>query len=409
MTWPTPSKLALAAECVYPWSVHAPAWPDEPRSDDASFGSAFHRAMQVAVVTGVSPGILEQIADAYDLAPADRTKLLSCVELGADLLSLTCVEYRAAEVSFLYDVAKDTAVVLDQALERDQVPPGFIHGTVDMLEAWDGGLEISDWKTGGRSGELDVRRDPQLRTYALMAARAFRRSAVKVAILHVGESDIVPEVYDLDGFDLATIRGQLVAQLAKVDAGGPPRPGRHCTAKYCPIVSQCPVTLKALAEVQAATDAQLPMTLTIESPEQAARVRIGLVTVEKQLEQYKAELRRYLDTHGAIEIAPGVLYGKVERDGNERIEAETPGAQAALRELLGEQADMALEVSTSKAAIERAARAYAKAKGIEGKGSLKQVVDPVLGRLRLLGAIKQGAKQVRYDEIVLKKAKGEAA
>lgn len=406
--WPTPSKLALADECVYPWHRLAPPWPEEVRSDDASFGSAFHDAMHVAAVFGISPAVLEQVADKYELAPAERTKLLGAVEVAVEeAFEQREVSFRAGEVSFLYNVAADTAQVLPEAL--DNPPPGFVHGTVDLVELVEGEVFISDWKTGGRSGELDVKSDRQLGTYALMAARAFGRRRVGVLILHAGEEGVRPEQHLLDAFDLATIRGRLIETLAKVDAGGPPRPGRHCTTKYCPIVSHCPATLKALAEVQQATDAQLAMHYFIDTPEQAARVRVGLKTIEKALEHYQAALRLYVDKHGAFEIAPGVLYGKVERDGNERVVAETPGAQAALRELLGDAADIALEVSTSKAAIDRAARAAAKARGIEGKGALKQVTDPVYARLRQLGAIKQGAPRVQYDEIVLKKAKGEAA
>jgi hypothetical protein len=411
VTWPTPSKLALADACAYPWHRLAPAWPEQTTSSDATFGSAFHAAMHVAAVWGgISEAVLEQVAAAHQLTPGDETRLLGCVEHGAELLSLTCPDFRAGEVSILYDVAADTARILPEALERDAIPPGHIHGTLDLVEAWDNGLEIGDWKTGERSaGELAIKTDPQLRTYALLAARAFGRDRVQVALLHASESGIVPDRAELDAFDLACARAALRATLAKVDAGGPPVPGRHCTTKYCPIVASCPATQRALAEVQAAADAQLPMQLTITSPEQAARVRVGLKTVEKALEQYQAELRRYIDEHGAIEIAPGVLYGKVEREGNERVDAEVVGVVTALQELLGDAADEALEVSTSKAAIERAARKAAKDRGLTGKGALKQVTDPVYARLRQLGAIKQGAPQVRYDEILVKKAKGEAA
>jgi hypothetical protein len=413
--WPTPSKLGLVRLCVYPWSRQAPAWPKcEPKSHDAQFGTAFHRAMALAAVMGISPGLLEQVADEHGLTPSERTKLLGCVEAAIfEVLEhrIEEIEYRAAEVSILYDVAADTARVLPEALERDQIPEGHIHGTVDLVERIHGEWVISDWKTGGRSGELDVMSDPQLRTYALMVARAFGAPRVGVVIIHVDEHGVVPDQHMLDGFELHVARAALRADLALVEAGGPPRPGRHCASKYCPIVAECPATLRALAEVQSSVDAQLPMQLLpLDAlPEQAARVRVGIRAVEKQLAYYQAALEAWVDANGSVEIAPGVRYGKIERDGNERIDAEQPGAVAAVRELLGEQADLALEVSTSKAAIERAARARAKALGDTAKGAIKRHTDPVLDRLRSIGAIRQGAPSTRYDEVAVKATKKERA
>lgn len=418
MTWPTPSKLALADLCVFPWSPLAPEWPERAPSDDASFGSAFHRAMECAAVVGLSPSILEQIASQHDLTPSDQTRLLGCAEHGVELLEALAehmgpLRLRAAEVSILYDVTRDTAEVLDEPLARDQIPPGHIHGTIDLVEIdEDGHLELYDWKTGERSaGELAIKTDAQLRTYALMAARAFKKPSARVTLLHASESGIVPDSAELSPFDIACARAELVKTLAKVDAGGPPVPGRQCHAKYCPIHSRCPVTLRALAQVEAAVDAfELPMPAAIATADEARRTRIGLKMVEAALEERRAALRAFVDEHGPIEVAPGILWGRIELDGNERVEAETPGAVATIQELLGkEAADKALEVSTSKAALERGARVAAKARGIEGRGAVKQVLDPVMAKLREIGAIKQGAPQVRYDEIQAKKAKGEAA
>jgi len=226
---------------------------------------------------------------------------------------------------------------------------------------------------------------------------------VDVVLLHVSEDGVHPSEAHLDAWELELARAELRGTLAKVDEGGSPSPGRHCSTRYCPIVGECPATQRALSEVQSAADAQLPMGLTIESPEHAARVRHGIKAVEKALEQYRAALYAYVTEHGAIEVAPGILFGRIERDGNERIDAEVVGAVSAIQELLGEHADLALDISTSKAAIERGARAYVKAHGVAGRGALKTVVDPVLARLRDIGAIKQGPPSVRYDEIQTKK------
>ncbi len=412
MSWPTPSKLALAAACAYPWHRFAPAWPEQVTSTDATFGSAFHEAMHIAAVWGsLTEGVLEQVAARHGLTPSDETRLLACVEVAIEevLLERDEVTHRAGEVSILYNVAADTARVLPEALARDAIPAGHIHGTIDLVEVVGGEVIISDWKTGGRSGELDIGTDPQLRTYALMAARAMGAERVGVVLLHAAEDGVTPDQAVLDGFDLACSRAALLTTLAHVDVGGPPVPGRHCATKCCPIVASCPATLKALAEVQAAAEAQLPMVLAIESAEQAARVRHGIKAVEKALEQYRASLYAYVTAHGAIEVAPGILFGRIEREGNERIDAEVVGAVAAIQELLGEHADLALEISTSKAAIERGARAYVKAHGVPGRGALKTVAEPVLTRLRSLGAIKRGSPSTRYDEINVKKSKGEAA
>lgn len=417
MTWPTPSKLPLLRECSYPWHRLAPAWPAvEPKSDDASFGTAFHRCMQIAAVMGISPVIRQAVAESEGLTPSEASKLALCVDAAIfEVLEQRAdeVRFRAAEVSILYDVARDTAHVLPDALDRDKVPEGFIHGTIDLVECIAGEWFIEDWKTGARSGELDPRQDPQLSTYALMASRAFGATRLGVVILHADEHGVSPDQHLLDAFDLGVARAALLRDLAETDSGKPPRPGRHCATQYCPIVAECPATQRALAEVQAAVEAQLPMELLAPDapPEAAARERVGIKALERALEFHRAALHAWVDANGSIEIAPGVRFGKIERDGNERIEAETPGTVAAVRELLGPMAaDVALEVSTSKAAIERGARVRAKELGDTGKGALKRITEPVLERLRSLGAIRQGAPQIRYDEIVLKTKKaGEAA
>jgi hypothetical protein len=412
MTWPTPSKLALAEACAFPWHPQlAPAWPVDPPSSDAAFGTAFHRAMQCAAVLGVSPTILEAIVEENGITPGDQTKLLGCVEVGVELLEQSEPHFRASEVSILYDVEKDTARLLPEALERDEIPPGFIHGTVDLLEQHVPSVAvIIDWKTGERSAvELDVREDWQLRTYALMAARALGVAAVEIEIRHVTEAGVVPDRHRLDGFDLADARGKLRRLLAQVDAGGAPNPGRHCTTRYCPMVGACPATQKALAEVQQSLEAQIPMGLVIRNHDEARQVRVGLKVVEKALEQYKAALHAYVDQHGAFELAPDVLYGRTETAGDRRIDAGVAGAIDAINDHFEEDADIALEVSTSFAAIDRAARATAKRKGIAGKGAVKQVTEPLLERLQQMGAIRQGGPKKRYEDIVVKAKKGEAA
>jgi hypothetical protein len=94
-------------------------------------------------------------------------------------------------------------------------------------------------------------------------------------------------------------------------------------------------------------------------------------------------LKEYADSEGGIEVKPGVRWSRREYV-TERITINDSARQTLERELPG-----ALQVSTSKEAIRRAA----KAAGLDAKAVEKEL----LATLRLAGAVK-ATTTAKYDE-----------
>lgn len=246
-----------------------------------------------------------------------------------------------------------------------------ISGTVDVIYLEGDALTalVVDWKTGAADSVPHPDRNWQLRGAALMVAVAHpKMGVVRPALCHFtaagaldhdarGEPYAGEWVYGapLNAADLDTIESELRALLARARA---PEPqlirGNHCTA--CPSRAACP----ALAAELRALSPMSGELVTVE--EQAARA----------VEVLPA-LRRYLDDveRGARAIADANGGRLVLSDGREYVrETYYPATydpevtRVVLAELLDseERALAAIDVSTSRAAIERAVGGSAKTK-----------------------------------------------
>lgn len=403
----SPSKVRLAQLCGYPWSADAPAWPNVPAGEAAIFGTAVHDAAEhIARHSGI-PNI-EEIANKYRLTPAKEKELGECareVHLFIEA-ELDQVEELFPEVAIAFDPATGTARHLRPKFHRDysDAKPHEIAGSMDLVfKRTDGALVVRDWKTGFKqSQDLDVRTDPQLMTYALMAQRLFGGVRIVVQIAHVSPNGIRIDEVEIDIFDIDAHYASLVDLLeATLGKHREPSPGPHCHSQYCPLVSVCPNTQALIASV-GEVDPELPFSPEIRSPAHAVSLYHQLRIFREAHEQVDAALKEYASKQ-PIEVEPDLFYGAVEMKGRERIDADVAGAVAIIRKHLEDSADIALEVSTSKAALERGARHLLNARGEMKRGALKGTVDPILEELRTHGALKQGPDYVEVK--TFKKAK----
>lgn len=405
--WPAPSKYALADACGFPWGPNAPRWP--PRSTyvptpDALFGRAVSRVVELCVTWGADALVLvDDVAQEQGLADDQTLRLHSVSEaIATDLDEIRpSLSFCASEVVIVLNVASGR-VRWGAGGEGFRPPSGCISGTLDVLAVRaDGTVVIRDYKSGFKQArELVSRRDPQIRAYALMAGRLFRGSRVVVELAHVHEEGVRVDFAAFDALELGLIHQEIRDRMQRVSATTTPTPGPHC--RRCPIVSACPVTGKALERAVAATDAY-PIVAdpkAIQSAEHAASMHRRLTMIEEGAPRIRAALQAWVLEHGDVEIEPGVFYGRVVVDGREKVTLDVPRAAEVVRKHLGEGAgwEAGVELDASKASLERGAKARAKELGIEGRGSVKQVLDPLLSELREMGAIKQGAPFEKVSE-----------
>lgn len=412
MRLPSASKLDLAAICLFPWTSGL-RWPRDVSSSQAEYGRALHRVAELAV------GLVLVLSKAYGLA-LDDTWLLAYAWLeyghgieGAALRSFraAAAELRAnvaelgseevyAEVALFFDLVAGSArfTTIEAIRDYKQRGKNEIALIIDLIYFDDAGRpHVRDWKTGKGATETDARDSAQLRLCGLAAARAFGWRDLVIEFGHVSADGIELDAAELSAFDLDVMAGELLEMRQRMEEPARPSPGTHCRSMYCPIVAECPITKTALASVYAGPMG-LPMSAEIISAEHLVSVRQRRKMVEAALETIKHAEHAWVLKNGPVEVAPGILYGARQHDGREQIDLDVPGALTALRAELGEHTDTALEITSSKAAIGRAAAKAAP------KGQKAALERKVMGKLRELGALKSGAPYVVYEEFQKEKA-----
>ena len=127
-----------------------------------------------------------------------------------------------------------------------------------------------------------------------------------------------------------------------------------------------------------------PVTLEIQSPEQASAALVRLRQVQAACEQMEALLKLYADTHEGITLPNGKRWVKVPQE-RESINLSGPEMAAGISALSAAGVDDAVETkaTTTKAAIERSF----KAKGLKGK-ELRTATETLLSELRAAGVVR---------------------
>jgi len=297
------------------WARPDAEWYDTT-SAAADRGTRFHRAIAL-YVNGV---------EGLPLAPdEDIAGLFASARAWVDHFGR---EKLAAEVAFAWDPHTDTAERIP-AVERDyQAAHGHLCGTADLVavsRATRAGY-IADWKTGDASNA-----GPQLRTLALMLARAEGLDMVTVEALQVDETGVTHLCTEtLDAFALAAVSGDLAEAVSSVPTAEPV-PGPHCGEHYCPARATCPAVVERVERdiIPAASLVRHRWGVRISSPDHAAWLYEQAKAVEAAARLVKDAVRAYVPEAGLV-----LEDGSVLKEGTRNMPRfQKDVAVALLREL----------------------------------------------------------------------------
>jgi hypothetical protein len=296
-----------------------------------------------------------------------------------------------SEVRVAYDVVTRQGRILGEGGGRDYgaARENEIAGSIDVLGADGDSVVVIDWKTGFRDVD-PARRNWQLWGYALAACRALGLESAIVRVVYT-QSRFVDE-HAIDPFELAEFADRLehlhgvVATLRAAHARGEPlRTVEGSWCRHCGCKAQCPSKVGLLTRFLGGGGASITgLELT---PAGAAEAYRQIVRVEQIVGDAKRRLNTYVDDHGPIDLGDGVHYGRYVSSGNEALDGAV--TSQAIRDVLGDQAErfeqIAVERSTSKAAIARAAKEIAP----KARGAATRLAGAVIERVRELGGTRR--------------------
>lgn len=360
------SKIDLAKRCQFWLSPHAPSAPKQEQTTYSRRGNEAHAVAEQASRDPSSETVAAS-PWAASVALADET-----VPDGA----------RFEEVAYAWDCGSNTARELTTNGHRDysMARKNEIVGTADLVVVCEDRVFVRDLKTGRGARDTEAIDSMQLQFLALCAARVHGKSSATIELYHLDEDPerCYGDREDLTAIDLYDIETELADLWSAIDgAQAVPIPGTHCYSSWCPIRQVCPATMATLARIDEAAHRGLPMAPTIDNDDQAARVVVGMKVVESafeyNLKAWKEQLRAYVDRNGPIDMGEGEKYGAVEVSKDSiRI---THDHIATIERVMGAgNARLAVGVSTSKAAIERACKSLQARRG-EGSAMAREVVE----------------------------------
>jgi hypothetical protein len=305
----------------------------------------------------------------------------ACDELRVDELPLR-PPYRQ-EVAFAYDALTGKAWEIGESVAAQKIREGLqewqIPAVADVFARQPDLVEVYDWKFGFNQevNTEPVDQNEQLRTLALAAARATGASRARVGLYYLPNHK--PDVHEYDVFDLAEIAASIRdlyeaakgAQAAhRAGATLNVRAGLHC--RYCPALQHCPATQALASRLVVSAD-------VVERDTKALLTKENAPLAYERWRQMKAVVDGVGDAlamwarENPITTAKGTVYGPVATS-KEHVNGAV--AFKVVRELHGEAvADAAVEVATSKAAIERAVKPIV-AKG-ECAGAMRRILQAV--------------------------------
>lgn len=366
-------------------------------------GSAIERAMAC-----VASAVLPKVDTVNELATKGKEKhafFANALKLGREkALDLVPDEYRElcavvdvdslpqgaefqAEVAFVYNVDTEGVRFLGFDVGRNYgfVGHNEIAMSIDILGLAVDEVFVVDAKTG--YGKVPrASNNWQLRVGALAAARWRGVDRARVALAYVRDNgQPYYDVAELDAMDLSMIAEdlrQLKHRIANQQISDPAAlkyaTGDHC--KYCPSLPYCYAQTAMVRRLAGDAETVGKDILALLTPETAAKAHERLKAVKEVLKRVDAALYAYA-SQTPIVLADGSVFGPVEKS-VEEIDADV--AREVLKKTWGiEEADAACSFETSKAGIERAARAYAVKQG----GTIKAAKEAMLEAIRVAGGV----------------------
>jgi hypothetical protein len=382
-------------------------WAESVSGPAADFGTAVHGIVEARIRHPfVAPqDMAVPIPMGVDRARAERT--------AEEYLYWLSANHRGrrwtSEIAMAYDVATARARIIGVGIGREYGPISNteIAMTADLATE-DGGAEIRDIKTGRRENVDPAESNAQMLTLALAWRSITNADAVRIGLDFVSSFGVSPDERTLDAFDL-DVWGEDLRELVEKIEMSKPQPGNHC--KYCPAAGACPAARGAIEQVSPSVDdverRRLPIVThasAIESMEHARHQYLLLRAAKAAINQAWEALQVYANQHGGIDLGDGRTYVQRETT-RETIDLGDRAAIEALRLELGDAFDLAVEASTSKAAIKEAARAIAPKTGEK----LAQIERRVLARLREVGAVKTSKSQTWTEAEAMKALTEESA
>jgi CRISPR/Cas system-associated exonuclease Cas4 (RecB family) len=296
------------------------------------------------------------------LAAVHKDFRAACEVINLDRLRMVDPQSFASEEAYAYNVATGRSRVLGRGINRryeglgeDEIP-----GTTDVVGLTDDAAVVWDYKTGWhRYGPATTLR--QLRTYALMAARAYGKQSARVGIVYVPESGEPRfDGGDLDAVELALIEEELrelAASVrharAQVARGVMPKTveGDHC--RNCPAFQVCPAKM-ALVRQMAAAPESLEQLIENATDAQLAEAWKRAIAAEKVIERVKDVVKKRA-RETPLDLGDGYVLGLVKEDA---LDLDTSIAVlSVLHGIEVAQAAIEQEHRITKAGIERALRA----------------------------------------------------
>lgn len=382
---PSASKLQLAMTCAASQSLGIvdTAW------ESGEAGKAKHAALAWRVM-GAEACPAE--VDAATMAWLDAL----------DEETLAPLKGCRDEPSYALDVATGKARLLGYRLERayGEAKPGEMFGSADYVRTGGDEVLVVDLKTG-MSDVPHPSRNAQLRFLALAAASAHGVSRARVGILHAPEGRAHWWSWaSFDAFDLATIAAELRTLVERIGyarndvaAGKTPHltVGEHCA--HCPARFGCPARVAMAKRLAGEPEAVVMDLKALLTPETAALAYSRWRAAKKAIDEVGGALHA-LAKETPIALGDGRVWGPVE---SEREEIDAEQAWLVLSEKYGgEVARAAMSLKTSKAGIERAAKALRESmrgaterpRGVpEGKVTQKALAEDALAALRAAGCV----------------------
>jgi len=302
------SKTDVLFACQY-WASPSIQLPTEiSDSPYARFGSAFHKTMEVHLLEQAPDFYL--IGQEFSLTINDVERLKNYYERGSGIIDkiLTTNGWaalpRMVETKLAYDPFVDKARVLESKGQRDYSArkPTELPGTGDLIipnvEAWQSptgkALVVFDWKSG--QSVYDAKKNLQLSSLGLMAAKLLNQSYVHVAILRLDDEFAEISEATRSATQLEHHRTELKKALRGALAESPSlTPGTYC--QYCPALEICPVHRDPYYPVE--------MLETAVSTEQMAHIFPLLQAAEKKLHKARERVKRYVEMNGPLDLDSG--------------------------------------------------------------------------------------------------------
>lgn len=388
----TMSKIEALTLCQYFARPEVP-WVWTPSGPAAEFGTKVHETTRAMIEGDIVPYPHKEDA-AVQAVASEAFKWFLAFDAKHDKW--------LTEPAYVLDPVAGTARMVGTNIGRKypRVTDNETAGAADIVGIGGDVATCIDLKTGRRENVEPAETNAQLRTLALAVHKAHGAPKVRVVLAFPGAGGVATDEHTLDAYDLAAWEGELAALVQSIPTSKPNPSKKAC--QYCPAKAACPAMTEALAV--AVPSRRLPVVMNardITSPDHAREQYMTLRAAKSAIDQAWGALRAYADEHGPIDLGDGRAYGP-KTSQRESVDLSTRAAVDVLRRELGPAWEMAVELKTTKGAIEDAAREAAKQSG----GTITAVKQRTLDALREVGAVSVN-KSTTYDEF--KKGNEEAA